>query len=52
MAEWVRPKTSAMSATKAISPPATESMRPVARRWTADLYGVVLERMWLPCGQG
>ena len=43
MAEWVRPKTSAMSATKATSPPATESMRPIERRWTADLYGVVLD---------
>ena len=42
MAEWVRPKTSAMSATKATSPPATESMRPIERRWTAVLYGVVL----------
>ena len=31
------PKTSAMSATKATSPPATESMRPMERRWTAVL---------------
>ena len=37
IAEWVRPKTSAMSATKATSPPAAESMRPVERRWTAVL---------------